>query len=104
MRMNHPDEPEEKALDGVVRLRVRNGLQNAAEKTDEAADERGDGRQRNGASHAPEIGGTVLGPQFDDVGAQLRPDHARHAPFKYVLSGVQAAGKHGFHSICGKTN
>ena len=55
---------------GIVR-RAGNGVQNTADKTDQAADDGGHQRQDQGVPHAGDIGGAVFAPQFADVGRQL---------------------------------
>ena len=49
----------------------RNGLQHAAEKADEAANERADHGERHGFPHAAEVDHAVVLPKLDDVTDEL---------------------------------
>ena len=65
------DQPQEEALSRGIVLGAGNGVQNTADKTDQAADDGGHQRQDQGVPHAGDIGGAVFAPQFADVGRQL---------------------------------
>lgn len=77
-----PDQRQEKPLYRVVVLRVRVGLQNAADKADDTADDRGHQGQDQRVFHAAEIGAAVFFPELHNISAQLTDSfHIPASPF-----------------------
>ena len=68
---DHPDQLDKKPLDRGIRLGAGDGVEDAAYKADDAADDRGHDGQDQGVLDAVEIVAAASLPEFYDVGAQL---------------------------------
>ena len=80
---NRTNQTEEKTLDRRVVFAAGNGIENTADKTDDAANNRSDQGQHQRIEHTAEILITVLGPKLDNITGELRK--LGHKPTPSIL-------------------